>query len=173
MLLRSLARELYKDGKRVTTHQDRLLDVLNGIEDRDRKTGYIYIAKSLSQEPDITSIRDLYKIGFSRVPVEERVKNAAQEPTYLMAPVSVIAIYQSFNLNPQKFEFLLHKFFGNACLDIDMFDQNKKKHSPREWFIAPLNIIDRAVHLLINETIVNYQYDPNQKQILPVGEHVL
>lgn len=173
MLLRSLARELYKDGKRVTTHQDRLLDSLKGIEDGDRETGYIYIAKSLSQEPDIRNISHLYKIGFSRVPVEERIKNAAQKPTFLMAPVSIIAIYQSFNLNPQKFELLLHKFFGNACLDIDVFDQNSKRHTPREWFIAPLDVIDRAVRLLDSGEIINYQYNPNQKQILPLGANVL
>lgn len=173
MLLRSLARELYKDGKRVTIHQDRLLDGLKGIEDGDKETGYIYIAKSLSQIPEIQQVEHLYKIGFSRIPVEDRIKNAVQEPTFLMAPVSVIAIYQSFNLNPQKFELLLHRFFGNACLDIDVFDQNSKRHTPREWFIAPLDVIDQAVHLLINGKIINYQYAHAQKQIIPVGTNGL
>ncbi len=173
MLLRSLARELYKDGKRVTIHQDRLLDGLKRIEIGDKETGYIYILKSLSQRPDIQNIKYLFKIGFSRMPVEERIKNAVQEPTYLMAPVSVIAAYQCFNLNPQKFELLLHKFFGNACLDIDLFDQNSKRYAPREWFIAPLDVIDRAVHLLISGEIINYQYDLNKKRILPVSANVL
>lgn len=173
MLLRSLARELYNDGKRVTIRQDRLLDRLKGIEDGDKETGYIYIAKSLSQIPEIQQVEHLYKIGFSRIPVEDRIKNAVQEPTFLMAPVSVIAIYQSFNLNPQKFELLLHRFFGNACLDIDVFDQNSKRHAPREWFIAPLDVIDQAVHLLISGKIINYQYAHAQKQIIPVGTNGL
>jgi hypothetical protein len=173
MLLRSLARELYKDGKRVTIHQDRLLDGLKGIEDGDKETGYIYIAKSLSQIPEIQQVEHLYKIGFSRIPVEDRIKNAVQEPTFLMARVSVIAIYQSFNLNPQKFELLLHRFFGNACLDIDVFDQNSKRHIPREWFIAPLDVIDQAVHLLISGKIINYQYAHVQKQIIPIGTNGL
>lgn len=173
MLLRSLARELYKDGKRVTIQEDRLLDGLRGIENKDRETGYIYVLKSLSERPEIQNIKHLYKIGFSRGPIEERIKNAAQEPTYLMAPVSILAAYQCFNLNPQKFELLLHKFFGNACLDIDIFNQNSQKSAPREWFIAPLDVIDQAIHLLINGEIINYQYDPIKKQIIRVDTDIL
>ena len=36
------------------------------IGDADQETGYIYVLKSLSQHPDVRSLRDLYKIGFSR-----------------------------------------------------------------------------------------------------------
>ena len=43
MLLRSLAAELYKDGRRVLAHEDRLLDGFDGISDEDQETGYIYI----------------------------------------------------------------------------------------------------------------------------------
>lgn len=166
MLLRSLARELYKDGKRVTVHEDRLIDGLLGLEQEDKETGYIYVLKSMSQRPDVQNIKHLYKIGFSRLPVEERIKNAAQELTFLMAPVSVIASYQCYNLNPQKLELLLHKFFGNSCLEIEIYDQNSRKHTPCEWFIAPLEVIDQAINLLISGKITNYQYDRDQRQII-------
>lgn len=173
MLLRSLARELYKDGKRVTAHEDLLLKELEGIQDGDRETGYIYVLKSLSQQQEILNISQLYKIGFSRIPVEERTKNAAQEPTYLMAPVSVVASYKCFNLNPQKLEFFLHRFFANARLNIDGFDGAGVQHTPREWFVVPLPVIIQAIDLLISQKIVAYKYDANRKEIIPRSCNVL
>jgi hypothetical protein len=169
MLLRSLARELYKDGRRVTIHEDRLLDGLKGIESDDKETGCIYILKSHSQRPEIQSINHLYKIGFSRVPIQKRIKNASQEPTYLMAPVSEIASYQCFNLNPQKLELLLHTFFASVCLNIDVLDGNGQRHTPREWFVAPLQVINQAIELLISGNIVNYRYDHNLQKIIEKG----
>ncbi len=130
MLLRSLAAELYKDGRRVTTHDDELLEDFENVTTKDASTGFIYILRSLSDNQKIKEIPHLYKIGFSTVPVEERIKNASQEPTYLMAAVSVIAVYQCYNLNPQKLEQLLHTFFGSACLNIDVYDANGTRFTP-------------------------------------------
>ena len=110
MLFRSLIKALLMDGCCVSENEDRLMDDLNNITDEDSQTGTIYVLKSLSTNSDIASIRDLYKIGFSTVPVEERVKNAVDDPTYLMAPVHVVETFECFNLNPQKMELLLHKF---------------------------------------------------------------
>jgi hypothetical protein len=36
---------------------------------------------------------------------------------------------------------------------------------PREWFIVPFEVIDEAIQLLINGSIVNYQYN-NKLSIL-------
>lgn len=104
-------------------------------------------------------MKNLFKIGYSTVPVQERIKNAAEEPTYLMAPVKVISVFECYNLNPQKFELLLHTFFGKACLNVDVFDKQGQRFSPREWFIAPPNIIEAAANMLINGDIINYRYD--------------
>jgi hypothetical protein len=166
MLLRSLARELYKNGRRVTAHEDRLLDGFDCLTTEDEVTGYIYVLKSLSDRPEIKSIDHLYKIGFSRVPIEKRIKNAIQEPTYLMAPVALIASYQCYNLNPQKLELLLHTFFASACLNIDVFDSKRIRYSPREWFKAPLNVIEQAIHFLITGDILQYRYDPERQTIV-------
>ena len=68
-------------------------------------------------------------------------------------------------MNPQKLEFLLHAFFGSACLNLDVFDKNGKRHMPREWFIASLNIVDQAIHLVMNGEIVNYRYDLDKNEI--------
>lgn len=167
MLLRSLATELYKDvtGRRVLDHHEKALEELEQIQAGDEKSGYIYVLQSLSQMPEITDTKNLYKIGYSTVTVQERIKNAAEEPTYLMAKVKVIAVFECYNLNPQKFELLLHTFFGRACLNVDVFDKLGKRFSPREWFIAPLHIIEAAANMLINGEIVNYRYNPNVQSI--------
>jgi len=132
----------------------------------DKATGYIYILRSLSEDTKIKEIESLYKVGFSSQPVKQRIKNAAQEPTYLMADVKLLSEFQTYNLNPQKLELLLHTFFAESCLNIDVFDSESKRHTPREWFIAPLHAIETAVKLLINGEIVNYRYDNNNQEII-------
>jgi hypothetical protein len=166
MLLRSLARELYKDGRRVSEHVERLLDGFKNITADDEDSGFIYVLKSKSDKLEISSIADLYKVGFSTVPVEQRIKSAVTEPTYLMAPVTIVSSFQCYNLNPQKLELLLHKFFGSACLNIDVTDLNGKRHTPREWFVAPIEVIEQAIHFILNGEIVNYAYDPVRKEIV-------
>lgn len=168
MLLRSLATELYKDpsGRRILDHQDKALEELELIREDDKSTGYVYVLKSGSELTEIKKLANLFKIGFSSVPVEVRIKNANTEPTYLMAPVKVISVFQCFNLNPQKFEQLLHTFFGKYCLDVQVADSLGKMHTPREWFIAPLQSIELAIQLLINGEIVHYHYDGNSQEVV-------
>ncbi len=167
LLLRSLGKELFKDGKRISELREAALDGFKAVDDEDVQTGFIYILKSLSKKSDIKSIKNLYKIGFSKIPVEERIKNAALEPTYLMAPVSIVTAFKCFNMNPQKLEQLLHKFFGSACLNVDVFDGGGKRHIPREWFIAPISIIEQAINFVINGEIIYYRYDP-EKEVISV-----
>ncbi len=166
MLLRSLSAELYKNGKRVTELEESLLDNFHNISSEDDKTGFIYILRSLSSDAVIRSLENLYKIGFSTLPVEERIKNALEEPTFLMAPVSIVITFECYNFNPQKLEQLLHNFFGTACLNIDVFDKDNRRYTPREWFIAPLGIVEKAIELIINGGIVNYKYDPEKQEIV-------
>jgi len=163
MLLRSLARELYKDGRRVSEHDSRLMDVLNNITGEDHQTGTIYVLKSLSTNPEIAGIQELYKIGFCTVPVEERIKSAADDPTYLMAPVHIVETFQCFNLNPQKLEMLLHQFFGKVCLEVDVFDKAGRRYTPREWFMAPLAVVEEAIEMIISGDIIDYAYDEELK----------
>jgi len=159
MLLRSLSAELYKDGKRVSDYDETQIEGLFYIQPQDIQKGYIYILKSLSQEDRIQTKRNLYKIGFSTTKVETRVKNASQDPTYLMAEVKIVSVFEVYNINPQKLEQLIHKFFSNSCLDIDIVDNKGVIHKPREWFIVPLNVIKKAIELIINGEIVHYHYD--------------
>lgn len=168
ILLRSLARELYRDGRRITVHNDRLLANFENIDKLDEKSGYIYILESLSNNPEIAKIRNLYKIGFSTKPVEDRIKNAEKDTTFLMAPVKIIASFRCYNLNPQKFENLLHKFFGEVRLDSEIINKNGTRYSADEWFIAPLEVIDQVVKLIINGEILHYAYDKENEEIIVV-----
>jgi len=135
------------------------------VSEDDISSGFIYICKSKSDKEEIKSIADLYKIGFSK-DVDNRIKNAENDPTYLMAPVSLITYFECYNFNSNKLENLLHKFFSESCLDIDIYDNEGAKHKPREWFVAPLHIIEKVIELIINGTIVNYKYDVVNKMIV-------
>jgi len=165
LLLRSLGKELFKDGRRVTELRENALNNFYNITEEDEETGFIYVLKSLSDKPKIKSIKNLYKIGFSKTSPEERIKNASQDPTYLMAPVLIVTAFKCFNMNPQKLEQLLHTFFGSSCLNVDVFDNEGRRHIPREWFIAPLEIIEQAIHFILNGEIVHYRYDLEKEEI--------
>lgn len=159
ILLRSLARALYEDGRIITENADETLNIFEGVDEEDQESGYIYVLKSLSSDPEVSQMTNLFKIGFSKQPVEERIKRAKADPTYLMAPVEIIETYKCFNLNPQKFEHLLHRFFSKARVDAEVVDKKQEKYIPGEWFVVPLGVIDQAVRLIINGEIIYYTYD--------------
>jgi hypothetical protein len=170
MLYRSLYKILLANGKAVTENADDVTEEFyerfTDITDDDKEAGYIYVLSSKSTDPKIREINNLYKIGYSTTPVENRIKNAEKEPTYLMASVGVEAEYKTYNMNTQKFEQLLHNFFGASCLNIDIFDEKGRRHMPQEWFIAPLQVIDQAIDLIISGEIINYKFDIPNKQII-------
>jgi len=170
MKLRSLGKNLFMNGKAVTRNAQKdsedFATKFSNITSEDEEAGYIYVLKSKSTDEQISSIQNLYKIGYSKIDVQERIKNAEKEPTYLMAPVSIQGAWKCFNMNPQKLEQLLHNFFGSSCLELDVFDLKGKRHTPREWFIAPLGVIEQAIELITNGKIVNYRFDNQHQQIV-------
>jgi hypothetical protein len=170
MLYRSLYKILLANGRSVTENADSVTEEFyerfTNITDEDKEAGYIYVLSSKSTDPKITEIKNLFKIGYSTTPVESRIKNAEKEPTYLMAPVHIEAEYKTFNMNTQKFEQLLHNFFGASCLNIDIFDEKGRRHMPQEWFVAPLKIIDQAIEMIITGEIIHYKYDQELEVIV-------
>ena len=172
-LLRSLATELYKDpnGRRISAPEagpifDPEANTISGAVPGDRLTGCIYVVKSLSQLPEITRLDgNLFKIGFTTGKFEDRIAAAKDDPTFLMAPVHPVRTYDAVNLNPNKFENLLHRFFGAARLDIEIKDRFDKPFRPREWFLLPLPIIEEAVRMLLDGSIVRYRYDVGSGEI--------
>jgi hypothetical protein len=124
------------------------------------------VLKSKSSREEIASLDNLYKIGYSRTAVAERIKHAAKEPTYLMAEVEYVAGWKCYNMNTQKFEQLIHNFFGSSCLNIDVFDEKGRRYTPREWFIAPYEVIEAAIALIISGEVVKYRYDAEEERIV-------
>ena len=170
MLYRSLGKALYNNGKIITDSdksiENELFKNANIVNEADVETGWIYILKSKSTHKEIASIENLHKIGYSKTEVKERLKNAAKEATYLMAEVHLVSTIQCYNINPQKFEQLLHRFFGAVCLNADIHDTKGRRLTPREWFVVPLPIINEAIDLILSGDIVNYRYDSENKIIL-------
>jgi hypothetical protein len=170
MLLRSLSAELYKNGRRITENHEKINQQfqrsLGALNKEDQESGFIYVLKSLNPDPKISSIDNLYKIGYSTIAVEDRIKNAIKEPTYLMAEVNYVAGWKCYNMNTQKFEQLIHNFFGASCLNVDIFDENGKRYTPREWFIAPYEVIEQVIGLIISGQVVKYRYDAEEERVV-------
>jgi len=169
MLYRSLGKQIQKSGKLITNTNEKLeqeLFVNTGlVKEEDLQTGWIYVLKSKSTNAELSSIQDLYKIGFASNSVDDRIKNAKNEATYLFADVKKIATYKVYNRNADKLENLLHRFFASACLDIDLFNEKEQRLNPREWFVVPFEVIEESIQLILNESIVNYEYDTELKRI--------
>jgi hypothetical protein len=170
MLYRSLGKQIQKSGKLITnTHEginNELYVNAGMVMEEDIKTGWIYVLKSKSTHPSISSIKNLFKIGFSSTPLDERIKNAKNEATYLYADVTKVSSYACYNRNADKLEQLLHRFFAEACLNVDIEIIQGKRITPREWFVVPFEEIERAIELILNEQIVNYKYDREIEKII-------
>lgn len=170
MYLRSLQKQLYQNGSYVSETNEEALNTFNEnlgkLVTEDKKTGYVYILNSLSQDIRIKSIKNLHKIGYCTTSVEQRIANAKLDPTFLMSDVKIIQIYEIHNVNPQKFENLIHSFFRKRCLDISIVDLNGENTKPKEWYVVPFRVIDRVISLLENGEIVNYRYDYDLEDII-------
>jgi hypothetical protein len=161
MYRRSLSQRLREDGYTVVD-----ADYAPAAEDNDT-VGHIYILQSLSQDQNITTIANLHKIGVTTGSVANRVKNAATDPTYLMAPVKIIEDYRlTGEYNPQKVEDLIHQIFGQAKMDLQIVAPGGTLYTPQEWYSVPLGAILEAVELIASGEIVNYHYDSATQSIV-------
>jgi len=131
-------------------------------------TGTIYVAKSLSDEPNIRPHRDiLHKIGVTSQDVKRRVADAKNDPTFLLAPVEVVATYQLENLPREKVESLLHRFFEAARpAELFVLDRFGKKVHPKEWFFVLPEHVSQAAKLMQQQELHRYRYDTGQQKIV-------
>ena len=136
------------------------------ILEGDAASGHIYVLRSLSTDPQIAELTNLHKIGFTRGSVEARIKNAETSPTYLMAPVEVVADYRTYNLRASALENLLHRVFADVRLDLTQADRRGRNYDPSEWYVAPLSVIDQAIDLIISGDIVNFVYDRSTERLV-------
>jgi hypothetical protein len=108
----------------------------------------------------------IHKIGVTGGSVETRIANAARDPTFLLADVEIAATYQLYNLNRTRLENILHRVFARARLDLTLTDRFGGNVQPREWFLAPLHVIDEVVERVRDGSIADYVYDPQTAALL-------
>lgn len=164
----SLAIRLAEQNGRRVVPANHVLSV-DELGDADIETGHIYVLRSLSSDPQIADLEDLHKIGFSRTPVSQRIKNAINEPTYLMAPVEVVADYHVYNMRPSALERLIHRVFSAVRLNLSQVGPNGEIYNPSEWFIAPIDAIDQAIEMTVNGDITDFTYDPTTQTFIYRG----
>ncbi|UDM80952.1 GIY-YIG nuclease family protein [Vagococcus fluvialis] len=150
LLLQSLASSLYskeRHGRMVTD----IIDAESLAESfgEEFTSGYIYVLKSLSSNPDIAKLQNLYKIGFTKNEVSTRTSNAENEVTYLNAPVKLVLSAEIKNVNAQKLEKALHHSFS----DRQVIFQDNQYRKATEWYIVPIDEIENK----INEIIASIQ----------------
>lgn len=170
LLYSSLYKTLIMNGKTITQTEGQahseFFSNFGGITDEDKQSGRVYICKSLSKDPAIATRENLYKIGFTRGSVDFRLHNAHESPTFLMAPVKLLSEFECYNMNAQKLEHLIHRFFDAVRLRVDVFNEVGELCEPKEWFEVPLLVIEEAIDLLLSGEIVQYNYDPESQRIV-------
>lgn len=168
LLMRSLQRALNKDdaGRRITDPSAGPL--FSGEQaEGDQASGIIYVLRSKSDHPTVAGNRALvHKIGVTNADVAQRIAGARLQPTFLMADVEIVATYKLFNISRTKLEYLIHRIFDPARLDIEIKDRFGNPVVPREWFLVPLAAINDAVEKIKDGTITGYVYDPKVARLV-------
>lgn len=174
LLLRSLQKALWRDpaGRRIMDagHDPHPLFTAADLDDApvfidtpefdDELSGYLYIVRSKSDHPFVAEHRELlHKIGFTRGELEDRFDGAANERTFLMADVEVVASYRIANASAGKIENVLHRFFASARIDVKLREEVGGFVEPREWFLVPLPAIKEAIKLIRSGGIENSRYE--------------
>jgi len=170
LLLRSLQRALYKDenGRRILAHDSKTLPLFtNQIDEEDAQSGFVYVLRSCADHPYIEENRHvIHKIGVTGQELKKRFANTKRETTFLLADVEIVASYTLANVNRNKLEKVLHKFFGDARIDVQLRDRFNGLVEPQEWFLVPFDVVDRAMTLLMSGEIEHCKYDPNAAVII-------
>lgn len=167
LLLRSLQRALYKDETSRRVSEPTAGPLFGGEwQEGDIESGTIYVLRSLSNHPFVAEHRELiHKIGVTGGKMETRIANAAHDATYLLADVEIVATYKLADINRTKLEGLFHRIFAPAQLDLTIQDRFGHPVRPREWFLAPLDVIDEAVQHIRDGSITRMVYDPKTARL--------
>lgn len=123
------------------------------VSDNDIFSGTIYVLRSKSEHPQIASVKNLYKIGFTKTSLSQRISNARNEPTYLCADVEVVATWNVFNIKTSTLETLIHRLFSAVKFGVKI-----DGHTPEEWFVVPLREIEKAIKAIINRQPISYDH---------------
>lgn len=167
ILLQTLRVNVLNDGYGVSELQENVDKKFFSKElaEGDKATGFVYVLRSLSPNPEIANVENLYKIGFTTNAVEERIANAEHEPTYLMAPVQIMTTAQIVNMNSHVFEGLIHQFFTAVQFHVKVYDDEGTEHVPSEWYVAPIEIIEKVIEKIVDGSITQYSYNAELQKL--------
>lgn len=153
-LLRSFGKALYRSD-----NSRRVLAGLDGLFDL-RVTGCIYVARTLSKDPNLSDLRDhIVKIGSTNGSAKDRIVGAVSDPTFLLAEAKIMDEYETKGIAPSKIEALLHRFFAAACVNLQIPDRFGRNVDPREWFFVSPGSVEKAVRLIGTRSLHLYRYD--------------
>lgn len=161
ILLSTLNKRLYTDpnGMRIIPSADDFTDFDNPDTQKRTRTGQVYILRSLSDNPVVKGVPNLYKIGFTRNTVEDRIKNATRDTTFLESPVEVVLKADCFNTNPAGLESLIHGFLAVQRVNIKLTGKNGGQYEPQEWFSIELEEAKKVIIAIMNNEILDYRMD--------------
>lgn len=165
MLMRSLARAVYKDehGRQVTLTDDESVNTgfvqQFTLDGPGLVTGQLYVLKLVTPKPELVEFKQLHKIGFTTSTVEARIAHSEQDIAFLESKVRPVATFTCQNMNPQALESLIHAFFNGQRLNIKLMGKNGQLYSPKEWFDVSLGLIQQVVGFIMDGTISEYRMD--------------
>ncbi len=161
----SLARALYADKQsKWLDCAPNLLSVASTADQRrgSTLTGHIYILETLSTAPELAPWKqgkNLVKIGYTTTSIEERLRNAERDRTYLCAPVRLVHAIRCYNMNARNFEQIIHAFLNDRRLGITMIDNEGRQYHPEEWFTVSAETALQVASHIADGTIGQYRLD--------------
>lgn len=167
ILMRSFEKGMYDDptARRVEGRGFGPLDD-QWQDDKAVVDGVVYVARSKSTQPDIQQDRlILHKIGVTSGDVQRRIADARNDPTFLFAPVEIVAVFELVGVRRDRVEHILHTFFEGARADISVPDRFGKNVRPREWFYVRPDTVAKAVAAIKDGSIVGLEYDVETQSI--------
>jgi hypothetical protein len=170
LLMRSFQRALHKDETSRLIADMSLGPLFGGVaEAADIESGTLYVLRSKSLHPFIAEHRDLvHKIGVTGGDIKIRTQAAESDATFLFADVEVADKHVLYNINRSKLENVLHRFFAEARLNIEIPDRFGRPVRPREWFLVPLPVIREAVQHVAKGTLTHVRYDTKSASLRSV-----
>ena len=161
MLMRSLARAIYKDqnGRQILLNDDNALGQMFSQNLDVLPSGYIYIAQMEQLKPELAQFKNLYKIGFTRNSVTTRLDGCEDDIAFLESKVRVVASIECKNMDPHVFERMIHTFFAVQRLNMMLKAKDGKMYKPQEWFNVELETILEVAQRIIDKSIIHFRMD--------------
>lgn len=168
-LLQSLAKRLYtsENSRRIIPDSDSIAEAFDHQAHGAKRSGQIYFVKTLRKDPQLKEIPNLIKIGYTEQNVEQRIKNAHRDRTFLLGPVEVIDTIECYGLNPERFERLIHAFLFRQKVSMTLTDRQGRAYQPDEWFSVPFETAYEVAQRIVDGSIVNYRMDNATNTIVP------